>query len=165
MRPEIDGFIEATTPWVLGALVLVIVLLFIGALTDFGRQFRRPAKWSDMWPFERSFGLRKDAIERALLQSVKAERPFVPVSGLSQAIVRARQDDGPLTVDSVLLSPGEVAVFDASGALVVWFPAPGSDVGSVVCQKSITILTYADMPQATSKMRDQLRLLKGGRDG
>ena len=65
----------------------------------------------------------------------------------------------------MLLSPGEVAVFDASGALVVWFPAPGSGVGSVVCQKSVTILTYADMPQATPRMRDQLRLLKGGRDG
>lgn len=87
------------------------------------------------------------------------------VSGVPAAIERVKADDGPLTVDRVLLSPGEVAVFDASGALVVWFPAPGSGVGSVVCQKSITILTYDDMPQATPRMRDQLRLLKGGRDG
>lgn len=83
--------------------------------------------------------------------------------GFSAAIDWVKTDDSPLTVDRVLLEPGEIAVFDAAGALVVWFPAPDNPDRQMICQKSITVLTYDDMLQATPKMRDQLRLLKGGR--
>lgn len=86
------------------------------------------------------------------------------VDGFSSAVDRVNHDDGPLNKDSVLLSPGEIAVFDESGKLLVWFPSP--DAGppyEMVCENSVTVLTYDDMPQATPRMRDQLRLLKGGK--
>lgn len=135
------------------AWVVPMVLILLTP-TGFIRDIRFPG-----WKFPRSKEQAK--VDKAL---DKAFRRAGQVSGVPAAIDRVKTDDGPLTVDTVLLLPGEVAVFDASGALVVWFPAPGSDVGSVVCQKSVTILTYADMPQATPRMRDQLRLLKGGRE-
>lgn len=155
MMTAIDRFCLAAAPWMMLAFLLVFVLLFVGTLTDFRYfRYRRVPRWDEPWPFERSSQAGIDAIRVQIENAMADSANEAPVF----------ENDKPVTADTALLAPGEIAIFDESGALIAWLYDIDLENSSLkaACLKSITILTYADMPQAAAPLREQLRVLKGG---